>query len=166
MKWTPLFGLNREQPEFTRGWLVRRSIEESQEHASYFNYAPNDTPMEKLVEVAGSRCAIEECFEQAKQETGLDEYEVRSWLGWYRHITLSMFAHAALAALRAKSSPKKMRKTGFRSPCGKSVGRLSGSFSRQFQRLGMFSTGPHWRRHHQYVARRSHYRRRGHDPPK
>ena len=44
---------------------------------------------------------IEAAFEAAKSETGLDEYEVRSWRGWYRHITLSMFAHAFLAVLRA-----------------------------------------------------------------
>ncbi len=106
-EWAFISWSHHEQPEDTRGWLVRRSIEDPQEHAFYFTYAPNDTPMVKLVEVAGCRWAIEECFEQAKQETGLDEYEVRSWLGWYRHITLSMFAHAALAALRAKSSPKK-----------------------------------------------------------
>lgn len=110
-EWAMVSWPHYEQPEFTRGWLVRRSIEEPQEHAFYFTYAPNDTPMEKLAEVAGSRWAIEECFEQAKQETGLDEYEVRSWLGWYRHITLSMFAHAALVALRARSSPKKMLQT-------------------------------------------------------
>lgn len=48
----------------------------------------------QLVRVAGARWAIEECFEQAKQETGLAEYEVRSWTGWYRHITLAMVAHA------------------------------------------------------------------------
>jgi SRSO17 transposase len=63
------------------------------------------------VQVAGSRWAIEECFEQAKQETGLDQYEVRSWNGWHRHITLSMLAHAALVAVRAQASksaaPKK-----------------------------------------------------------
>jgi len=63
--------------------------------------------------VAGSRWAIEECFEQAKQETGLDHYEVRSWLGWHRHITLSLLAHAALAAVRAQTSkPAAQKKSG------------------------------------------------------
>ncbi len=50
---------------------------------------------------AGRRWSIESCFEAAKQETGLDEYEVRSWDGWYRHATLSMLALAFLAAVRA-----------------------------------------------------------------
>lgn len=110
-EWELISWPHHEQPELTRGWLIRRSVEDPQEHAFYFTYAPNDTPMEKLVEVAGSRWAIDECLEQGKQETGLDEYEFHSWLGWLRHITLSMVAHAALAALRPKPSPKKMPRT-------------------------------------------------------
>lgn len=99
-----------EQASHMRGWLVRRSLD-GQEHAFYFVYAPRGTSLAKIVQVAGSRWAVEECFEQAKQETGLDEYEVRSWLGWHRHMTLAMLAHAALAALRARATespaPKK-----------------------------------------------------------
>ena len=65
------------------------------------------------MQVAGSRWAIEECFEQAKQETGLDQYEVRSWLGWHRHITFSLLAHAALAVVRAQTSkPSAPKKSG------------------------------------------------------
>ena len=54
-----------------------------------------------MARVAGSRWKIEEAFEEAKGEVGLDHYEVRSWVGWYRHGTLAMFAHAFLAAIRA-----------------------------------------------------------------
>ena len=50
--------------------------------------------------VAGRRWAIEECFEEAKGQVGLDQYEVRKWDGWYRHITLAMLAHAYLAVIR------------------------------------------------------------------
>jgi SRSO17 transposase len=50
--------------------------------------------------VAGQRWRIESCFEEAKGETGLDEYEVRSWTGWHRHITLSMLAQAYLSVVR------------------------------------------------------------------
>ena len=50
--------------------------------------------------IAGQRWRIESCFEEAKGETGLDEYEVRSWTGWHRHITLSMLAHAYLTVVR------------------------------------------------------------------
>lgn len=115
--WAFLTWPHHEQKTHARGCLVRRSLDESREHAFYFTYAPRGTSLAKLVQVAGSRWAIEECFEQAKQETGLDQYEVRSWLGWHRHITLSLLAHATLAVVRAQASqpsaPKK-RATSFR----------------------------------------------------
>ena len=83
-----------------KGLLVRRSLKDKTELAYYFTLAAPRTRLQQLVRVAGCRWAIEECFEQAKQETGLDEYEVRSWHAWYRHITLSMLAHAMLSAIR------------------------------------------------------------------
>jgi SRSO17 transposase len=55
------------------------------------------------VRVAGSRWAIEEGFEQAKGEVGLDHYEVRRWPGWYRHVTLALLAHAFLVVTRARA---------------------------------------------------------------
>ena len=58
------------------------------------------TALADLVQVAGTRWAIEACFEAAKGEVGLDQYEVRSWTGWHRHVTLAMLAHAYLAVLR------------------------------------------------------------------
>lgn len=103
------FGIPTEKG-FRKGLLVRRSCGNHDEHSYYFTHAPPGTTLRKLVRVAGTRWAIEECFEQAKQETGLDEYEVRSWTGWYRHITLSMFAHAFLSVVRAESSPRARRK--------------------------------------------------------
>jgi SRSO17 transposase len=53
-----------------------------------------------LARIAGSRCSVEECFEQAKKTAGLDEYQVRDWRAWYAHITLSMAAHAWLVVAR------------------------------------------------------------------
>ena len=50
--------------------------------------------------MAGIRWAIEECIEEAKGQVGLDQYEVRRWDGWYRHITLALLAHAYLAVIR------------------------------------------------------------------
>lgn len=93
-----------------KGLLVRRCLKNPEELAYYFTHAPQGTTLAKLVRVAGSRWAVEECFEQAKQETGLDEYEVRSWTGWYRHITLSMFAQAFLSVVRTKSNPRSRQK--------------------------------------------------------
>ena len=56
-----------------------------------------------MAEAIGSRWTVEQCFEEAKGEVGLDQYEVRSWQGWDRHITLSMLAHALLTHLRGSS---------------------------------------------------------------
>lgn len=93
-----------------KGLLVRRSLTDSAELAYYFTLAPPRTRLQQLVRIAGSRWAIEECFEQAKQETGLDEYEVRSWHAWYRHITLSMLAHAMLSAIRYQANSRGEKK--------------------------------------------------------
>jgi len=68
---------------------------------------PGPTSLEALARIAGRRWPVEECFEAAKQEVGLDGYEVRSWHGWYRHITLSMLALAFLAAMRVNLAGQK-----------------------------------------------------------
>jgi SRSO17 transposase len=84
--------------------LLRRSVEKPEELAYYLCLAPGEAALRELAEAAGQRWSIECCFEAAKQETGLDEYEVRSWHGWHRHITLSMLALAFLAAVRSKAN--------------------------------------------------------------
>jgi SRSO17 transposase len=68
---------------------------------------PADTSLVGLVRVAGTRWAIEDGFQQAKNEVGLDHYEVRRWPGWYRHITLALLAHAFLVVTRAKATSSK-----------------------------------------------------------
>jgi SRSO17 transposase len=87
-------------PGWEKGLLIRRSIPEPHELAFYLTHAPNGTALADLVQIAGTRWTIEACFEAAKGEVGLDQYEVRSWTGWHRHVTLAMLAHAYLAALR------------------------------------------------------------------
>ncbi len=82
------------------GLLIRRGTAEPDEFAYYLTHAPEATTLAELVGVAGTRWTIESCFEAAKGEVGLDEYEVRSWTGWHRHVTLAMLAHAYLAVLR------------------------------------------------------------------
>ena len=84
--------------------LVRRSVAKPGELAYYVCYGPAGTKLEELVRVAGIRWAIEECFEEAKGQVGLDQYEVRRWEGWYRHITLAMLAHAYLAVIRHQAT--------------------------------------------------------------
>lgn len=97
----PLFRL--DWPGFEHWLLVRRSIADPEELAYYVVFAPEGTPLAQLVRVAGSRWAIEECLESAKNEVGLDQYEVRRWEAWYRYITLSLLAHAYLTVLRARA---------------------------------------------------------------
>ena len=99
--YTP-YGLISERG-FQSGLLIRRSLSDPTDHAYYFTHGPAGTLLPELVQVAGSRWAIEECFQQAKGQTGLDQYEVRGWTGWYRHITLSMFAQAFLAVVRRRA---------------------------------------------------------------
>ncbi|BBL78646.1 transposase [Rubrobacter xylanophilus] len=90
------------QEGFERWLLVRRSIEAPEELTAYTVFAPEGTTLEELAKVASIRWRVEIGFEEAKGEVGLSHYEVRSWHGWYRHITLALFAHAFLAVIRAK----------------------------------------------------------------
>ena len=87
-------------PGWEKGLLIRRSLADPGDLAFYLTHARHGTALAELVQVAGSRWTIEACFEAAKGEVGLDQYEVRSWTGWHRHVTLAMLAHAYLAALR------------------------------------------------------------------
>ena len=84
-------------------WLLaRRSLTDPTELAYYLCHAPKRVALSELVRVAGARWAIEETFQTAKGQTGLDHYQVRQYTGWYRHITLSMLAHAFLTVTRSK----------------------------------------------------------------
>lgn len=83
------------------GWchaaLIRRHPVRTEEVAAYLVYARNATTLTEIVAVAGARWTIEEVFKLAKGQVGLDQYEVRSWQGWYRHSTLALLALAILA---------------------------------------------------------------------
>jgi len=80
--------------------LVRRSRSDPTELAYFRAFGPETTQLTELVRVAGIRWAIEESFEDAKGTVGLDQYEVRTWTAWYRHITLALLAHAYLEVTR------------------------------------------------------------------
>ncbi|MGF1473255.1 MAG: IS701 family transposase [Rubrobacteraceae bacterium] len=94
--------MDAEKAGFRAGrWLlVRRQIDDPQEFAYYLCYGPAQTEVRQLIRIAGKRWSIEDGFKAAKGETGLNEYEVRKWEGWHRHVTLSLLAHAYLAVLR------------------------------------------------------------------
>lgn len=83
-----------------KGLLVRRKIAKPDELAFYLTLSPAAMPLAELVRIAGTRWTIEACFEAAKGEVGLGHYEVRSWTGWHRHVTLAMLAHAYLTVIR------------------------------------------------------------------
>jgi SRSO17 transposase len=113
-----------EPPGWSRYLLARRSLTRNAkgelELAYYLCAAPAGTTDEELIRVAGSRWAIEECFQSAKNETGLDQYQVRRYDAWYRHVTLAMLAHAYLA-VTAANSPKALEAASSRSRSARSA---------------------------------------------
>ena len=87
-------------PAWQRWLLVRRGLNDPEDLAYYIAAGPRRATLTRLARAAGARWSIEGAYESAKQEVGLADYEVRSWTGWYRHITLSLLAHAVLAVVR------------------------------------------------------------------
>lgn len=111
-----LFRTPCPEPEAYARWvLIRRSPSDPGDVAYFACGGPPATTLEELVRVAGARWAIEDLFELAKGDCGLDEYEVRSWVGWHRHVTLSLFALAVLAVIRSRAAKSPPRKRGARS---------------------------------------------------
>jgi SRSO17 transposase len=107
-----------EPPGWQRFLLVRRSLTPNSkgelELAYYLCAAPAGTTDEELIRVAGARWAVEECFQAAKNEAGLDHYQVRRYDAWYRHATLAVLAHAYLA-VTAANAPKALAAASSRS---------------------------------------------------
>ena len=99
---------------WTRGLLIRRNIADG-DLAFFSTWCPAGTTIETLVKVEGHRWAIEDSFETAKTELGLDHNETRSWHGWHRHVSLVMLAFAMMATIRHHANtappPKTMRRT-------------------------------------------------------
>jgi SRSO17 transposase len=93
-------------PGWQKWLVVRRGLESGEKPADLayvLVFAPIGTTLSEMVAVIGTRWTVEQCFEEAKGEVGLDQYEVRSWHGWHRHITLAMLAHAFLVVVRMQS---------------------------------------------------------------
>jgi SRSO17 transposase len=87
----------------TEWLLVCRAVEQIGGYIYHGTYGPMQTPLSGMVQVVATRWAIEEGLKRAKGEVGLDQYEVRHWGAWYRHVTLSLLAHAALQIARARA---------------------------------------------------------------
>jgi len=136
--------------------LVRRAVTNPDPNAYYLAYAPATTAIETLACVAGGRWHVEECFREAKGETGLDEYQVRKWRSWHRHMQLAMLGHLLLTELRRDYGEDEL------------LGPLSIAETRRLLAIVMpparktFDFRMHWsiwRRRHNHKARQSHYRR-------
>ena len=88
------------------GWVLLRykvtGDDELPKVKYYLSNAPADTPIEELVRVCGMRWPIESCFEEAKRELGMDQYELRFWAGWHHHMTLVILAHHFLVRLQQR----------------------------------------------------------------
>jgi len=115
--WAPL------RPALHDGWvhalLLRRHPDRPAEVAWSLVYAPEETGLAEIVRAAGTRWTIEEVFKLAKGQVGLDHYEVRSWQGWYRHITLALVALAALATVAKRgASPASLTSASPSRNCG------------------------------------------------
>ena len=96
--------------KWTRGMLIRRHIADG-DLAFFSTWCPKGTPMKKLVSVEGHRWAIEDSFETAKNEFGLDHNETRSWHGWHRHVSLVMLVFAMMAVIRHHANALPPKKT-------------------------------------------------------
>nr|WP_255651350.1 IS701 family transposase [Corallococcus sp. AS-1-12] len=110
----------------SRWLLFRRSLADGKV-AFYVAHARRNASLESMVQAAGSRWAVEEDFESAKNEVGLADYEVRAWTAWHRHLTLCLVAHVFLAAARAVANlqlqeglpPKRSACRGAETPCAR-----------------------------------------------
>nr|WP_142152041.1 hypothetical protein [Streptomyces sp. SLBN-31] len=111
--------------------------------------------------VAGMRCAVEEAFQAAKNECGLDQYEVRRYTGWMRHINPAMLAHAFLAVMAADAAAKGAALTVADVRRLLATGHSSIAVHQPFCGARALRWS-HWRRGRQAVARRCHYQRRLH----
>ncbi|SNT10426.1 MULTISPECIES: IS701 family transposase [unclassified Azospirillum] len=103
---------------FERWVLIRRNRHDPDRRAYYFVFSPAGTALAELAGAAGLRWTIEECFQRAKDDLGLDHCEARSWHGWHRHMTLCMAAAAFLAKLAADLCRDAEAKRNERSPTG------------------------------------------------
>jgi SRSO17 transposase len=143
--------------------LVRRSITHPSQLAYFICHSPAGASLSELVSVVGVRWTIEECFQAAKNEVGLDQYEVRLWHAWYRHITLSMLAHAWLAGVAAKARTEAEAQAdddGLIPLSVNEIRRLHATLTCPARSPRHTLAWSHWRRCHQARARRCHYRRR------
>jgi SRSO17 transposase len=171
-RWYDWAWVSAHQP--AHSLLIRRGS--TGELAFYRCWSPAPVPLATLVGVAGTRWAVEEGFQAAKGQAGLDHYQVRSWTGWHRHVTLAMLALAFLMACVAAAAPDPpagpWHHARHRGPIALTAAEIRRLFNglvstplrdrlatpaRAISHIQHWSS---WRRLHQGQARRSHYQRR------
>jgi len=142
-------------------WLLIRRNDSTRELAYYRCYAPGPVPLRELVRAAGLRWKVEESFQTAKGQAGLDEHQVRRWCSWHRWTTLAMLAMAFLAITTAEQNEHHPPEAGL-------IPMTLNELRRLFDACVIGKTATiehtlkwsHWRRKHQAKARECHYRRR------
>jgi SRSO17 transposase len=157
--WVDLTGTAGE-----RHWLLIRRNLTTGELAFYRCFSPIPVTLAELVRIAGTRWAVEECFQTAKDQVGLDHYQVRGWTGWHRFITLAMLTLAALTVMALKSRPATPADPDRDTHIALTIPEIRRLFTalvtvvtRDTARTLRCSL---WRRKVQATARRSHYNRR------
>jgi SRSO17 transposase len=153
--------LNVDGDEPGHRWMLLRRNDSTGELAFYRCYAPEPVTLAELVRVAGQRWTVEESFQAAKGQAGLDQHQVRTWTSWHRWVTLSMLAMAFLAVVTAAERDRTPAPAGL-------IPFTVNEIRRLFDALvnGATATPEHilswsiWRRKHQATARACHYRRR------
>jgi SRSO17 transposase len=114
--------MNAEVPQGWQAWIVvRRSISDPSELVYYRVCAPKETTLQQIVLIAGQRWKVEEAIERGKSECGLDQYEVRSWTGWYRHVTLSLVAQLCALLMQDQANGAPEKKAQQPNPCSSSL---------------------------------------------
>jgi SRSO17 transposase len=150
------------KPGFAHWLIARRSLSLPLEVAYYHTCAPSTSSLTDLVRIAGSRWPIEVGFEQAKGEVGLDQYQVRQWTAWYRHVTLALLAHAFLAVLQAMTPPPPLNQISLTLPeLHRLIHALACTDAERHHRLRW----SRWRRLHQAIAKRCHAARHQQNAP-
>ena len=146
--------------------LIRRGLSDGK-MAFFSTWCPMGTPMAVLVEVEGRRWAIEDAFETAKTELGLDHNETRSWHGWHRHVSLVMLAFAMLMVIRHKADPHLTpKKTTDRTAQTmvrwslQEIRRVAGRLAQRQIEPAFVIAWSVWRRCHQAEAKKAHLKRR------
>jgi SRSO17 transposase len=135
---------------WTRGLLIRRRIADG-DFAFFTTWCPAATSIDTLVAVEGHRWAIEDSFETAKNELGIDHNESRSWHGWHRHVSMVMPAFAMMAVIRHRANPVLPKKTQRRTKT-KTHRRIATRLARKRIQPAHIIAWSLWRRTHQVVA--------------